>query len=248
MSLSRRNDPVWQARIDLAAALRWAVRHGLHEGICNHFSLLVPGTRDRILINPQGMHWSEVKASDLVMIDPDGNVLEGNHTVEATAYYIHARIHVNKPLAACVLHTHMPFATSITSIQNGRLEYGCTQNGLRFLGRTAYDDDYNGLALDHTEGDRMCAKLANADVLFLANHGVIVTGPDVATAYDDLYYLERAAQVQVYAQWSGRPLKMADPEVAARTAAQIAADKTQTVLHFAALKRILDREEPDYAE
>lgn len=246
-TLGERNDPVWQARVDLAAALRLAVRQGLHEGICNHFSLLVPGSRDRILINPQGLHWSEVKASDIVLIDPDGNVLEGSHTVEATAFYIHARIHVNQPKAACVLHTHMPFATAITSIDQGRLEYETTQNGLRFLGRTAYDDEYNGLALDNSEGDRMCAKLADAEVLFLANHGVIVTGPDVASTYDDLYYLERAAQVQAYAQWTGKPLKRAAPAVAVKTAQQIAADKTQVYSHFAALKRILDREEPDYA-
>jgi ribulose-5-phosphate 4-epimerase/fuculose-1-phosphate aldolase len=232
----------------LAAALRSAARLGLHEGVCNHFSVAVPDTDDRFLINPQGLHWSEVKASDIVMIDPDGNVLEGDHTVEATAYYIHARIHVNKPTAACVLHTHMPFATSITSIENGRLEYGCTQNGLRFLGRTAYDDDYNGLALDHSEGDRMCARLAEAEVLFLANHGVIVVGPSVAEAFDLLYYLERACRLQVLARMMGGRLRPVNPDVVGKAYRMMRDDAPKYAgAHFSALKRTLDREEPEYS-
>src|SRR5215468_9018984 len=102
-----------QSRIDLAAALRCAARLGLHEGICNHFSLAVPGTADRFLINPQGLHWSEITPADLVMTDSEGNVIEGRHKVEATAFFIHGRIHRGKPNAACVMHTHMPYATAL---------------------------------------------------------------------------------------------------------------------------------------
>jgi len=239
------HDPIIQARIDLAAALRWAARLGLNEGICNHFSLAVPGAQDRFLINPQGLHWSEISPDDLVVIDPEGNVVEGKHQVEATAFFIHGRIHRGKPNAACVLHTHMPYATAITVSDGGRLEWA-SQNALRFYGRVAYDECYNGLVLDTEEGDRICAQVENADVLFLANHGVIVCGETVAQAFDDLYYLERACMVQVLAESTGKPLKIVPESIAAMTGRQIASDKIQPKLHLEALKRILDREEPGW--
>lgn len=239
------NYSITQARIDLAAALRWAARFGLHEGICNHFSLAVPGAQDRFLINPQGLHWSEITPGDLVVIDPDGNVIEGRHQVEATAFFIHSRIHRSKPGAACVLHTHMPYTTAIAISDGGRLEWA-SQNALRFYGRVACDEFYNGLVLDAEEGDRVCAQLENADVLFLANHGVIVCGETVAQAFDDLYYLERASMVQVLAESAGKRLKLVPESIAAMTGRQIASDKIQPVLHLEALKRILDREEPGW--
>ncbi len=243
---------VQQARIDLAAALRWAARLALHEGICNHFSLAVPGAEDRYLINPQGLHWSEIKASDLLMIDGEGHVLEGEREVEATAFYIHSRIHRARPSAKCVLHTHMPYATALTLIEGGRLE-PCSQNALRFYESIAYDDEtvagggYRGLALDNEEGDRMARVLGDKRVLFLANHGVLVVGPDVATAFDDLYYLERAAEAQVLAMSTGRRLRLIGDNLAHTTERQIVADQpVYARLHFEALKRILDRETPDY--
>ncbi|HKE05073.1 MAG TPA: aldolase [Blastocatellia bacterium] len=239
------HDTITQARVDLAAALRWAARLGLNEGVCNHFSLAVPGAQDRFLINPQGLHWSEITPADLVMTDSDGAVIEGRRQVEATAFFIHGRIHRGKPNAACVMHTHMPYATALAISDGGRLEWA-SQNALRFYGRVAYDEFYNGLVLDVGEGDRICAQIENADVLFLANHGVIVCGDSVAQAFDDLYYLERACLVQVLAESAGRPLKVVPESIAAMTGRQIASDKVQSVLHFEALKRILDREEPEW--
>jgi len=241
----RHDDRVVQARIDLAAALRWAARWGLNEGICNHFSLAVPGLIDRFLINPQGLHWSEITPADLVMTDSEGNLIEGKHRVEATAFFIHGRLHFGKPNAACVLHTHMPYATALSITDGGRLEWA-NQNALRFYGRVAYDECYNGLVLDREEGDRICAQAQNADVLFLANHGVIVTGDSVARAIDDLYYLERACMVQVLAQSTGKPLKLVPDSIAAMTGRQIVEDK-QYLLHFEALKRMLDRDEPGWS-
>jgi ribulose-5-phosphate 4-epimerase/fuculose-1-phosphate aldolase len=241
----RHDEAIIQARIDLAAALRLAARFGFNEGICNHFSLAVPGREDQFLINPQGLHWSEITPADLVVIDPAGHVIEGRHPVEATAFFIHSRIHRSKPNAACVLHTHMPYATAIAISDGGKLEWA-SQNALRYYGRVAYDECYNGLVLDPEEGDRICAQLEHADVLFLANHGVIVCGETVARAFDDLYYLERSCQVQVLAQSTGSRLKIVPESVVAMTARQITADK-QYLLHFAALKRILDREEPGWS-
>jgi len=244
----RRNmDPAWQARVDLAAALRLAVHNGFHEGICNHFSLAVPGAVDRFLINPWGMHWSEVRASDLLVVDAEGKLIEGASEPEPTAFYIHSRIHRGNPKASCVLHTHVPHATALTLLQNGRIEW-IAQAAVRFYGHVAYYDDYNGLVLDGAEGDRICAALGDKRVLFLANHGVIVVGETVARAFDDLYYLERVCQAQVLAMQTGRPLRYLSQQVLEQTAAQMTRDIDREALHFGALKRGLDRREPDYAE
>lgn len=242
-------DPVAEARADLAAALRWAAKMGLNEGVCNHFSLAVPGATDRYLVNPHALHWHEIRASDVIVVDGQGRLIEGRHTIEATAFFIHSRIHRARPDAKCVLHTHMPYATALTAIQGGRLE-PCIQTALRFHGVIGYDRDeggYNGLALDDSEGDRMARALGDKRALFLENHGVIVVGPDVATAFDDLYYLERAAQAQVLAMSTGRPLKLIGDNTARAVQQQIERDlPVYARNHFEALKRLLDRDEPGW--
>ncbi len=234
------------ARTDLAAAFRWAVRMDLHEGVCNHFSLMLPGGR-RFLLNRYGLHWSEVTASNLLALDADGNILEGEGQFEKTAFYIHSRIHLAHPRAACVLHTHMPYATSLTLLEGGRLEM-VEQNALRFHDDIAYDDTYNGLVVDAAEGDRLARALGSRRVMFLANHGVIVVGPTVAEAFDLMYYLERACRLQVLARSMGSGLRQVRPEVVRETYRMILADTpAYASAHFTALKRILDREEPDYS-
>lgn len=238
--------PERDARIDLAVALRWAARLGLGEGICNHFSLAIPNRPGHFLINPQGLHWAEVTPADLVVVDASGRKVAGRYYVEPTAFFIHGAIHRGQRQPNCVMHTHMPYATALTVIQGGCLEWA-SQNALKFYARVAYDDHYNGLALDEQEGARMCAALGDADVLFLANHGVIVCGPSVATAFDDLYYLERACMVQVLAAGTGKSLRTVPEPIAQLTARQMARENQQAELHLQALKRLLDRGEPGWA-
>src|SRR6266513_340778 len=222
------------ARIDLAAAFRLAARRELHEG-------------QRFLMNRSGLHWSEVPASNLLALDADGNVLEGEGEFEKTAFYIHSRIHLANPRAACVLHTHMPYATTLTLIENGRLEM-VEQNALRFHEDIAYDDTYHGLVVDNAEGDRLARVLGRRRVLFLASHGVIVVGPTVAEAVDSLYYLERACRLQVLARSMGAKLRAVRAEVVRETCRMILADTPRYAgAHFGALRRILDREEPGYS-
>ena len=223
-----------EARAELACALRAADEFGLGEGVCNHFSLALPD--GRILINPQGVHWREMQPDDLVLLDAEGRQIDGRFPVEPTAFFIHGAIHRRVPQAACVLHTHMPHATALTMIEGGRLAMA-HQNALRFHEAIAYDDDYNGLALDTAEGERIARRMGQASVLFLANHGVIVTGPSVAWAFDDLYFLERACMLQVLAMGTGKPLKPIAPHVAVRTARQMAGERQQSDLHLAALRR-----------
>ena len=235
-----------EARADLAAALRLAARFDLHEGIDNHFSLAVSPKGDRFLVNPYGPHWAEVTASDLLLVDQHGAILDGDLPLDPTAYNIHSRLHLQVPQARCVLHTHMPYATALTSVEGGRIE-PINQNALRFWNTVAYDDDYNGLVLDHDEGDRLCRAIGNKSVLFLANHGVIVAGATVADAFDTLYFLERTCQNQILAMSTGLPLKRISQAVAEHTASRISEPSESAATHFTALRRMLDREESEYA-
>ncbi|RJF99458.1 aldolase [Noviherbaspirillum saxi] len=227
---------VAKLREDLALALRAAAHHGLGEGVCNHFSVALPGDQPHFLLNPRGLLWSEVQADDIVMIDEAGNKLAGRHEVEPTAMIIHAAIH-RIARKACVLHTHMPYATALTLTEDRGLDPMLSQNAMRYYGRVAIDGRYNGLALDVSEGERIANAMNGADVLFLGNHGVVVCGDRVDYAYDDLYYLERACAVQVIAQSTGRKLIPIDDAVARRVAEQMQGERLQSELFFEALRR-----------
>jgi len=234
------------ARIDLAAAFRLAVRFDLHEGVCNHFSVMLADGHT-FLLNRYGLHWGEVTASNLLALDAAGRIVAGDGEYEKTAFWIHSRIHRGHANSACVLHTHMPYATALTLLDDGRLEM-VEQNALRFHNDIAYDDEYNGLVVDEAEGDRLARVLGGKRVLFLANHGVIVVGPTVAEAFDLLYYLERACRLQVLARMMGGKRRAVRPEIVERTYRLLRADAPQYAgAHFSALKRLLDREEPAYA-
>lgn len=237
-------------RENLAAALRWAARMGWQSGICNHFSLAVDDGREAaagVLINPQGLHWSEVTASSLLLMDAAGSVVEGEGVVEATAFHIHHAIHARVPTARCVLHAHPPYSTAIMCIQGGRL-LNCHQDSLRFHRRIAYDDDFGGIAADKGEGARIANALGGKPILLMAHHGITVTGTSVAYAFDDFYYLEQAARYQILAQSTGQPLNIMDDETADRLASAFQALDAQTDGHLAAIRRILDREESAYRD
>lgn len=233
-------------RREMAAALRWAARLGLHEGIDNHFSCLVGG--GAMLINPFGLHWAEVRASDLLLVDEGGKVVEGDGEIEATAFHIHRAVHRARPDVKAAFHTHMPYTTALTCLADVRLE-PIHQNAARFFGRLAYDEDFQGLALDDNEGMRIARQLADKQVLLMANHGVLVTGASVAEAFDALYFIERAAQLQWLACATGGVLRKLPEEIVRTTAAQKAVTVQQIApRHFAALMRLLERSEPEYVQ
>lgn len=229
---------VCRLREDLALALRAAAHHGLAEGICNHFSVELPDRSGRFLLNPRGLLWSEVRAADIVMIDAEGRRLAGRHEVEPTAMFIHAAIHRSAG-KACVLHTHMPYATALTLTADRALDPTLSQTAMRFHGRIAVDANYNGLALDSSEGERIAAAMQSADIAFLGNHGVVVCGPRIDHAYDDLYYLERACMAQVLARSTGRPLLPVDAALAQRVCEQTVGERLQSELFFEALRRTI---------
>ena len=241
-----------QARIDLAAAHRLAVMHGLNEGIFNHLTLRVPGRNDRYYQIPFGLHWSEVCASSFMEVGYDGSLLAGEGEIEQSCYCIHAPIHRLLPRAATVLHTHMPFASALARLEDPSiLPIGQTEIGIAV--HTAYDHQYAGPAFDPAEGERLARAIGDKAVLIMANHGVLVVEESVAKAYDRLYYLERVAQVQLYAMWTGKKLRHLPPEVVEATEREFRSPhryggKSGAEWHFSALKRILDRREPDYRD
>ena len=240
---------VWQARVDLAACFRACARMGLHEGICNHLSYMVPGRDDLFLVNPDGWGFGEITASRLLICDFHRNVIAGDGLPEDTAFFIHARIHANVPRARAAFHTHMPNATALTMVEGEPLIWA-GQSALKFYGRTKVDEEYNGLALDESEGDRIAGSVGDADIVFMRHHGVLVIAPGVAKAWDDLYYLERAAEVQLLAQASGRKVLPVPEKIAAMTAEQMKHEngRDSPRLHLESIKRQLDKEQPEYRQ
>lgn len=236
-----------ETRADLAAAFRWAARLNFHEATANHFSVAVSDDGAKFLLNPRGRHFSQMRASELLLLDADAAGGEANPAADPTAWYLHAHLHRFVPQARCVLHTHMPYATALACLADFEFLM-LDQNACRFHNRIAYDRHYAGMALDDTEGERV-ARLLGPDksVLFLGNHGVIVVGRSVAEAFDELYYLEKAAQLQVLALSTGRPLALVDDRTAALACEQWLNYPDVAKVHFDELRRILDAETPDYA-
>src|SRR5678815_5652688 len=204
--ISSAADPVQQAKVHLAAAHRIAVLHELEEGIDNHFTVTVPGRDDRYLILPFGLHWSEARASDMIVFDESGKTLEGEGVVELSAQCIHAPIH-RITGARVVLHTHQPWALALNMLKNNRL-LPASQSAAFFHGRIAYDDTYAGTADSLEEGERLAKLMGEMRVMFMKNHGVLVVGETVAQAYRRLYMLERVCRAQVLAMSAGQPLEV----------------------------------------
>ena len=245
---SRITDPVTQAKVHLAAAHRLAVLDELEEGIDNHFTVTVPGRDDRYLILPFGLHWSEARASDMIVFDESGKTLEGEGVVELSAQCIHAPIH-RMTGARVVLHTHQTWALALNMLQNNRL-LPASQTAAFFHGRVAYDDTYLGTADTVEEGERLARVLGNKHILFMKNHGVIAVGDTVGQAYRRLYKLERVCRAQVLAMGSGQPLQILSEEIIAQVQAPAEHDRhprdERERLFFEAMMRVLDRENPGY--
>jgi ribulose-5-phosphate 4-epimerase/fuculose-1-phosphate aldolase len=243
-------DPMQQAKIHLAAAHRLATLHELEEGIDNHFTVTVPGHTERYLILPFGLHWSEARASDMIVFDESGSTLEGEGVVELSAQCIHAPVH-RICGAQVVLHTHQTWAYALNMLKDNRL-LPSSQSAAYFCGRVAYDDTYNGSADTLEEGERLAHVVGDKHVLFMKNHGVMVVGNTVAQAYRRLYMLERVCRGQLLAMATGKPLELLSDNVIAQVQGPRVDDRHSRAererLFFEAMMRILDREMPGYAE
>ena len=236
-------------RIDLAAAFRWAARLDLHEGVANHFSLVLDDAGKHFLINPNQRHFSLIKASDLLLLDADDpHVMQQANAPDPTAWGLHGSIHRLCPQARCVMHVHSPYSTALASLADSTLP-PIDQNAAMFYQRHVVDDEYGGLAFTE-EGERCAALLADpkTTILVMGHHGVLSVGPTVAEAFNRLYYFERAARNYILALQTGKPLRVLSHEVAEKTAAQLEAYPEYADRHLSDIKEILMRQEPEFAE
>jgi ribulose-5-phosphate 4-epimerase/fuculose-1-phosphate aldolase len=236
---------VRQARLELAAACRWAARQNLQTGVCNHFSMTVPGRPDLMLVNPEGYFWSEVTAGNVVMADLEGNVLGGANTVELTAFNIHAPVHRLVPQAGAVLHTHMPHATAICARKGGEVR-PVYLSALSFHRSIAYDRGFNGSAVGTSEGERLAALLdGGKTVLMMQNHGPLVLGDTMGEALLRLLYLEDTCRIQILAEAGGAALEHVPLALLDKTNPASPMFKAYGKLFMQAVIRELSREKPD---
>ena len=238
----------WPERIDLAAAFRWTARLRLHEGVANHFSLAVNEKGTRFLMNRNQVHFSRIRASELLLIDADDpDAMSGTDAPDPTAWGLHGSIHRRCMHARCAMHLHPPFSTVLASLADSTLP-PIDQNTATFYNRHMIDDAFGGLAFE-AEGERCAELLADPKhrVLIMGNHGILVIGDSVADTFNRLYYFERAAETYVRALQTGRPLRTLPDSIAEKTARELEEYPHQAKRHLAELKAILDEEGSNYA-
>ncbi|WP_127113524.1 class II aldolase and adducin N-terminal domain-containing protein [Shimia sediminis] len=244
----RPNLDYWQERVDMAAAFRWTARLNLHEGVANHFSLSVNDDGTKFLMNPNQVHFSRIKASDLLLLDAnDPDVLSKPGAPDPTAWGLHGSIHRYCGHARCAMHVHSIHATVLASLADSRMP-PIDQNTATFYNRHVIDEEFGGLAFE-SEGKRCAAMLTDPKVktMIMGNHGVMVIGDTVAETFNRLYYFERAAETYIRALQTGQPLRVLSDEIAEKTAQELEDYPEQDVRHLAELKAILDDEQSNYA-
>lgn len=236
-----------QIRIDLAASFRMFARLGMHEAVANHFSAAVSADGRRFLMNRKWQHFSTIRASDLILLDADdASSIEGG-AVDPTAWAIHGQLHRRAPHIRVAMHLHPVYATTISTLADPTI-IPIEQNTARYFQRVAVDAEFGGMADTEDEGARLVAMLGDKSRLMMGNHGVMVTSETIGEAFDDMYTLERACQILVQAYATQQPLKVLSDGVAEKTARDWEGIRDFSLAHFDEMKRILDREEPDYAD
>ena len=231
---------------DLAAAFRWTARLNMNEGIANHFSVCLPNSND-FYVNGSGLHFSSIKASDMVLVEQDKveEIKKKPELVDPTALNIHGTIHKKVPHARCILHVHSKYATALSTLKNPTLQ-PIDQNTMRFYNRVAIYNDFGGLGFEE-ESNKMASTIGNNHSMLLANHGILTVGQTVAEAFDELYYFEKACETYITALSTNQKLNIVSSKVAEKTAQEwenYPVNMGQQ--HLNEIKKILDKEEPNY--
>jgi len=246
---SRLEDSERQQRVELAACYRLLAHFRMTDLIYTHSSVRVPGEPEHFLINPYGWLWEEITASSLVKIDIRGEkVGHSPHRVNPAGFTIHSAVHMARHDAACVIHTHTRAGMAVASLKEGLLPLN--QIALQFYGRLG-THDYEGVALDLDERERIIADLGDKSALLLRNHGLLTVGRSVAEAFQLMYYLNLACEVQIAAQSTGAELVMPSPaarEKVARQNDRTNLDEGELQLEWAAHLRLLDKIDPSYRD
>lgn len=245
---NRHNLTHWDERTDLAAAFRWTARLDMHEGVANHFSMAINDDGTRFLMNPNQMHFSRIKASDLIIVDAnDPETLTGPNAPDPTAWGLHGGLHRHCPHARCAMHVHSIHATVLAALADSRLP-PIDQNCATFFNRYVIDENYGGLAFED-EGARCAALFTDPKqkVMIMGNHGVMVIGETVAETFNRMFYFERACETYIRALQTGQPLRILPDDIAEKTAREMEDYPEQDVRHLAELRAILDAEGASYA-
>ena len=202
----RVSDEEWQARVDLAAAYRLVAHYGWTHLINNHISLRVPGTQHQFLINPFGLLYEQVTASNLVKIDVDGNILdETPYQVNRAGFVIHSAIHMAREDLHAVLHTHTVAGQALSALDCGLIPLN--QSAMRFYKRIGYHD-FEGVANDLDERERIVRDLGEYKCLILKHHGLLTAGVNVGEAFNLMYYLEKSCETQMMVLASNQPYSL----------------------------------------
>tara|TARA_Y100001936_G_C15963377_1_gene606888 strand:+ start:217 stop:942 length:726 start_codon:yes stop_codon:yes gene_type:complete len=231
---------------ELAATFRWTARLNMHEGVANHFSACLPGSTD-FYVNRAGIHFSRIKASDLILVNEDNKKELQNkpEIIDPTALNIHGAIHERVPHARCIFHAHSKYATALSTLKDPTLK-PIDQNTMIFYNRVSVYNEFGGLGFEE-ESIKMANALGNKQHMILANHGIITTGETVADGFNSLYYFEKAAETYLTALSSNQELNVVNHDIAEKTAEETANYPLDTArLFLSQIRLILDKEEPDY--
>ena len=232
---------------DLAATFRWTARLNMHEGVANHFSACVPGSSTDFYVNKAGLHFSQIKASDIILVTKDNieELKKKPDLVDPTAINIHGAIHQKVPHAKCIFHVHSKYATALSTLKDPIMK-PIDQNTMIFFNRVSIFNEFGGLGFED-ESIKMANALGNKQHLLLANHGIITTGETIAEGFNYLYYFEKAAETYLTALSTNKELNIVSDEIAEKTAQETADYPINLAqLHLDQIKKILDKEEPDY--
>jgi ribulose-5-phosphate 4-epimerase/fuculose-1-phosphate aldolase len=232
---------------DLAATFRWTARLNMHEGVANHFSACIPGSSTDFYVNKAGTHFSQIKASDLILVTKENiNDLKNKpNLIDPTAINIHGAIHEKVPHAKCIFHLHSKYATALSALKDPSMK-PIDQNTMIFYNRVSFFNEFGGLGFED-ESIKMANALGNKKHLMLANHGIITTGETIAEGFNYLYYFEKAAETYLTALSTNKQLNIVSDEVAEKTAQETANYPIDLAkLHLDQIRLILDKEEPEY--
>ena len=247
-------DPAeWETRVDLAACYRLVDHYGMTDLNLNHISARVPGHSEHFLINPFGMMYEEITASSLIKVDLDGKIIANStdYGINLAGYVIHSAIHAARHDVACVLHTHTNAGMAVSTLKCGLLPL--TQTAMRWS-RVAYHD-FEGVAVELDERERIVKDLGDAEVMVLRNHGLLSVGQTIGQAFNNIYRLERACQTQLLALACNSEIAMPPQHVIERSNSQLTVQPAPDAagrrrphgsLEWPALKRMLDRRDPSY--
>ncbi|HKW55303.1 MAG TPA: class II aldolase/adducin family protein [Stellaceae bacterium] len=235
-----------KTRIELAACYRLARREGWDELIYNHMSARVPGPEHHFLINPFGLAFEEVTASNLVKVDLDGKVIGNSpYPINSAGFTIHSAVHAARPEVGCVIHLHTEAGMALSMIEGGLLPL--SQTAMFFDGNIAFHD-YEGIALNLDERARLTRDLGDKSVMILRNHGTLVVGRSIGEAFVTMFLLEKAARAQLRAMACGGKLVGVAPEAVGVTAQFGRSGSGGAQYAWAAMVRRLDREDPSYKD